>query len=139
RKGIYGNTMTANPRALDVGTAVLNAVTPAMRKNIADRGVEFVGKFEALAKELGGLITKVQGTGLLFSAELNDNYKCYGENSTEEYLRTKGIGVIHGGKNSLRYTPHFNITAEEVDMIVEATRDALLNGPQAEQAKRASA
>lgn len=139
RKGIYGNTMTANPRALDVGTSVLNAVTPAMRKNIADRGAEFVEKFEALAKELGGLITKVQGTGLLFSAELNNNYKCYGEGSTEEYLRTKGIGVIHGGQNSLRYTPHFNITSEEVDLIVEATKDALLNGPQATQAKQASA
>src|SRR5690606_23511679 len=31
RKGIYGNTMTANPRALDVGVAVLDAVTPELR------------------------------------------------------------------------------------------------------------
>lgn len=139
RKGIYGNTMTANPRAMDVGTAVLTGVSAEMRENIAAKGREFVEKLEALAKELGGAITKVQGTGLLFSAELDDRFKCFGADSTEEYLRMHGIGVIHGGKNSLRYTPHFNITSEEVDMIIDATRDALLNGPQMEVKERASA
>lgn len=39
--GLYGNTMTTNPRALDVATATLNAVTPAVRANIAERGEEF--------------------------------------------------------------------------------------------------
>ena len=39
--GLYGNTMTTNPRALDVATATLNAVTPEVRKNIAERGEEF--------------------------------------------------------------------------------------------------
>ncbi|HET7371326.1 MAG TPA: aminotransferase class III-fold pyridoxal phosphate-dependent enzyme [Gammaproteobacteria bacterium] len=130
RKGIYGNTMTANPRAMDVGATVLEAVTPEMRENIVARGREFVEKLEKLAKELDGPITRVQGTGLLFSCELDPRYKCFGCDSTEEYLRRNGIGVIHGGANSLRYTPHFNITSDEVDLIVEATRDALLNGPQ---------
>lgn len=37
--------------------------------------------------------------------------------------------MIHGGVNSLRFTPHFGITSAEVDLVVEATRDALLNGP----------
>jgi hypothetical protein len=32
--GLYGNTMTTNPRALEVATAVLNAMTPELRKNI---------------------------------------------------------------------------------------------------------
>ncbi|HEX7046571.1 MAG TPA: aminotransferase class III-fold pyridoxal phosphate-dependent enzyme [Gammaproteobacteria bacterium] len=140
RKGIYGNTMTANPRALDVGVAVLEAVTPELRENIVAKGQEFIEKFEKLAGELDGRITKVQGTGLLFSCELDSRYKCYGENSTEEYLRMQGVGVIHGGANSLRFTPHFAITSKEVDLIVEATRDALLNGPNAKaEPARASA
>ncbi|MGY6630325.1 MAG: aminotransferase class III-fold pyridoxal phosphate-dependent enzyme [Wenzhouxiangella sp.] len=130
RKGVYGNTMTANPRALDVAATVLNAVTDEVRQNIVDRGQEFLEKFEALKNELGGRITKVQGTGLLFSVELDSQrYKAYGAGSTEEYLRMNGINVIHGGENSLRYTPTFTITSAEVDLIVEATRDALLNGP----------
>ncbi|MGH8128496.1 MAG: aminotransferase class III-fold pyridoxal phosphate-dependent enzyme [Gammaproteobacteria bacterium] len=129
RKGIYGNTMTANPRAMDVAVSVLEAITPELRENIRERGQEFIERFEALKEELGGLITKVQGTGLLFSCELAPQYKAFGTGSTEEYLRRHGVGVIHGGARSLRYTPHFAITSEEVELVVEATRDALLNGP----------
>lgn len=130
RTGVYGNTMTSNPRALDVAVAILNDITPELRQNIRERGRELVEKLTALQKELGGRITKVQGTGLLVSAELDPGrYKNYGANSTEEYMRKHGINVIHGGSNALRYTPSFDITSEGVDLIVECTRDAILNGP----------
>ena len=138
RKGIYGNTMTANPRAMDVAVAVLEAITPALRENIRVRGREFLERFEALREELPGMITKVQGTGLLFSCELASQYKVYGANSTEEYLRRHGLGVIHGGAHSLRYTPHFAITSEEVDLVVAATRQALLEGPGSRMAENQS-
>lgn len=129
RKGIYGNTMTANPRAMDIGTAVLEMVTPEVRRNIVDRGREFVEKLQALSRELDGAITKVVGSGLLFSCELDPAYKAYGTGSAEEYMRLQGIGVIHGGENSLRFTPHFNVTSAEVDLIVEHVRNAVVNGP----------
>ncbi|MFK2903293.1 aminotransferase class III-fold pyridoxal phosphate-dependent enzyme [Dyella ginsengisoli] len=137
RKGIYGNTMTANPRALDVACATLGQLSDAVRENIRERGKEFVTKLNALKDELGGLITKVQGTGLLFSCELASQFKCYGAGSTEEYMRERGIGVIHGGANSLRFTPHFNVTSAEVDLIVAHVKHALLHGPKREQAEAA--
>jgi acetylornithine/succinyldiaminopimelate/putrescine aminotransferase len=129
KKGIYGNTMTANPRALDVACAALGLVTPELKANIRARGAEFLDKFGKLKHELPGLITKVQGTGLLFSCELAPEFKCYGAGSTEEWLRERGIGVIHGGANSLRFTPTFHVTSAEVDLIVDAVRQALLQGP----------
>jgi len=129
RQGVYGNTMTSNPRALDVAVRVLEQLTPELRANIRDRGRELVDGLASLAGELGGAITKVQGTGLLLSCELADRYKCYGAGSTEEYLRRNGLGVIHGGKNSLRFTPYFGMSSAEVQLIVQVTRDALLNGP----------
>ncbi len=129
RKGIYGNTMTANPRALDVALATLGELSDEVRQNIRERGKEFVDKLNTLKNELGGLITKVQGTGLLFSCELAPEYKCYGAGSTEEYMREHGIGVIHGGINSLRFTPHFKVTSAEVDLVVSNVRKALLEGP----------
>jgi acetylornithine/succinyldiaminopimelate/putrescine aminotransferase len=129
RKGVYGNTMTTNPRAMDVASAVLGSLTPALRANIRERGREAVAKLEALKAELGGLITKVQGTGLLFSCELSTDFKCYGTGSIEEYMREHGIGVIHGGVNSLRFTPHFGITSAELDLVVAAVKRALLEGP----------
>ncbi len=129
RTGVYGNTMTANPRAMDVGFAVLQMVTDDVRENIVARGHEFMEKLQGLAKELNGPITKVQGTGLLFSCELDPVYKAYGTGSLEEHMRFNGVGVIHGGENSLRFTPHFELTSAEVDLIVEHVRNALLNGP----------
>ena len=137
RKGIYGNTMTANPRALDVALAALGELTDAVRANIRERGKEFVDKLNALKDELGGLITKVQGTGLLFSCELAPQFKCYGADSIEEYLRERGIGVIHGGVNSLRFTPHFNVTGAEIDLVVSHVRHALLEGPRKSENKAA--
>ena len=129
RSGIYGNTMTTNPRALDVACAVLGALTPALRANIRERGRAAIRKLEQLKAELGGAITKVQGTGLLFSCELAPQFRCYGAGSTEEWLRERGIGVIHGGANSLRFTPHFALTADELELLVSMVGKALREGP----------
>jgi len=103
------------------------------------RGKEFVAKLAKLKAELPGYITKVQGTGLLFSCELAPEFKCYGAGSTEEWMRERGYGVIHGGANSLRFTPRFDITAAEADLLVEGVRRALLEGPRKPDAARAAA
>lgn len=129
RRGSYGNTMTANPRALDVAVAVLEMVTPEIRQNVRDMGSYAVERLEKLQAELGGLITKVQGTGLLFSCELDPSFKGYGAGSTEEWLRERGLGVIHGGENSLRFTPRFEAGPDEIDLIVGLVGTALLEGP----------
>jgi len=129
RHGLYGNTMTTNPRALDIAVAVLESFTPELRENIRARGQQLVDGLAALADETDGAVTSAQGTGLLLSCELASRYKVFGENSTEEYLRKQGLGVIHGGEHSLRFTPVFDVGAREVELIVELTKDALLNGP----------
>ena len=140
RTGAYGNTMTTNPRAMDVACAVLDALTPEIRQNIRDRGREAVEKLSALKEELGDRITGVQGTGLLFSLGLDGKrFKAYGAGSLEEHMRYRGCSVIHGGENSLRYTPCFDMTSAEVDLLVEATRDAVLNGPVKVTASEAAA
>jgi acetylornithine/succinyldiaminopimelate/putrescine aminotransferase len=133
-RGTYGNTMTANPRALDVACAVLAQLTPELRANIRDRGREAIAGLEALKTETGGLVTKVQGTGLLFSCELTPEFKGYGAGSTEEWLRERGLGVIHGGENSLRFTPHFAMAADELQLMLQLVKRALLEGPRQQQA-----
>ncbi|MBD9479715.1 aminotransferase class III-fold pyridoxal phosphate-dependent enzyme [Pseudoxanthomonas sp. PXM02] len=137
RKGVYGNTMTTNPRALDVACATLAQLTPQVRENIRKRGAEAVQKLQQLQGELGGLITNVQGTGLLFSCELSPAFKCYGTGSTEEWLRQQGLNVIHGGANSLRFTPHFAMDSEELDLLVAMVGKALREGPRISQAAAA--
>jgi len=137
RKGVYGNTMTTNPRALDVACAVLAQLTPELRANIRERGKQAISMLEGLKSELGGLITKVQGTGLLFSCELAPQFKGYGTGSTEEWLRERGMGVIHGGANSLRFTPHFAIGEDELQLMMSLVKRSLLEGPRQQQAAAA--
>jgi acetylornithine/succinyldiaminopimelate/putrescine aminotransferase len=124
--GIYGNTMTTNPRALETACAVLDLITPELRSNIRDRGDEFVDKLKSLSEEMPGIITQVQGTGLLLSAELEPSrFPVVGFDAVETWCRKHGLGVIHGGTNALRFTPHFNITSAEIDAIIVIVRDAL--------------
>ncbi|MEE3310408.1 MAG: aminotransferase class III-fold pyridoxal phosphate-dependent enzyme, partial [Candidatus Thermoplasmatota archaeon] len=125
--GIYGNTMTTNPRALETAIAVLDQITPELRQNIRERGVELVEKLEKLATEFPDVIVKVQGTGLLCSAELNpDTHPVVGFGKVEETCRKIGLGIIHGGVNALRFTPHFAITSAEIDLIIDTIRKALI-------------
>jgi acetylornithine/succinyldiaminopimelate/putrescine aminotransferase len=132
QQGLYGNTMTSNPRALDIAVSVLDSFSDERRENIRSRGKELVAGMAALADETDGGVTGAQGTGLLFSCALAPRYKTYGANSTEDYLRRHGLGVIHGGERSLRYTPIFDISAKEVALILDLTKDALINGPVAQ-------
>lgn len=125
--GIYGNTMTTNPRALETAVAVLDSITPELRTNIRERGIEFVEKFTNLQMEFPDVITKVQGTGLLCCAELEPHkFPVVGMEAVEPWCRRRGLGVIHGGENALRFTPHFNITSEEIDLIVKIVRESLI-------------
>ena len=119
--------MTTNPRALETAVAVLDRITPELRQNIRDRGEEFVEKLNQLAKEFPEYITLVQGTGLLCSAELKpDVLPVIGFDAVEPWCRKRGLGVIHGGKNALRFTPHFAITSQEIDLIISIVRESII-------------
>ena len=129
RHGLYGNTMTSNPRAMDIGMAVLDLLSDELRENIHHCGRYMLTKLAALVDETDGAVVSAQGTGLLLSCELDERYKIHGTNSTEDYLRRIGLAVIHGGEHSLRFTPVFNIREKEVDLIVDLVRQALAEGP----------
>ncbi len=125
RQGIYGNTMTANPRALEIAVGVLDLVTPELVANIRARGDEFLKALRDLQAKFPREIGKVQGTGLLLSAELDPKIKSAGRNSVEDYLRVHGVNVIHGGINALRFTPHFAISSTEIKLVIDAVAEAV--------------
>ena len=96
---------------------------------------------EALSDEMPGTITQVQGTGLLLCAELDpETLPVIGFGCVEEWCRMKGLGVIHGGQNALRFTPHFGISSSEIDLIIGILREALqhFTSPEMLEAKSAS-
>lgn len=125
-RGTYGNTMTTNPRALELGRAVLDMVDEPMRRNIRVRGKELRDKLERARREVPGAILSVEGTGLLVCAELDpDRYPVMGPDGVEASMRRRGIQVIHGGRNGIRLTPHFALGSAEVDLIVDAVERTL--------------
>ncbi len=125
-KGVYGNTMTTNPKALEVGCEVLDALTPELRANIRARGEQLVAGLKGLQGEFPGVITRVQGTGLLCSAEIDPAFSpVVGFDGLEVWCRKHGLGVIHGGKNALRFTPTFGITEAEVELVVDVVRQSI--------------
>jgi len=125
--GLYGNTMTGNARAMETACAVMDAMTDGIRENIRARGRDLVEGLAALSREFPGAIDTVVGTGLMVSAMLNPSrYRVMGEGGFEEYLRRHGIEMIHGGETGLRFTPPFDITREEVELILSVVRDGLL-------------
>lgn len=126
KPGIYGNTMTGNPRGLEVARAVLNKVDQNLARNIRERGHEFLEKLGDLKQEFPKAVLNVQGTGLLVSAALEpDHYPVEGPHGVELQMRRCGVNVISGGNNSLRFTPHFNLTSEEINLVVSAARQVL--------------
>ena len=119
--------MTTNPRALETAVAVLDSITPELRNNIRERGVEFVEKFTALQKEFPDVITKVQGTGLLCCAELEPHgFPVVGMDAVEPWCRRRGLGLILGCEIALRFSPNFIITSKVIDLIVDIVRVSLV-------------
>lgn len=118
RHGVYGNTMTGNPRACAVTSAVLKEIynNPNIRQNIVDMGKYAVDQYKRLQDKFPHAVTNVSGTGLLYAVHLHKDIPVVAFTGAEHWLRCHGIGVIHGGENALRFTPHFNVTKEEIDI-----------------------
>lgn len=125
KPGMYGNTMCAAPRALEVACQVLELITPELEANICARGKEFLEHLKKLMEDFPGIVTQVQGTGLLLSAQLDSRYPVCGENGVEQWVRRHGVNVIHGGSNGLRFTPHFNMGSKEIELVLDIVRSAL--------------
>ena len=129
RQGIYGNTMTANPRACAVACQVLCQI-PALRTNIINAGLEALQKLKILQSKFPTAITAVTGTGLLYAIHLDKKrFPVVAVDGVEFWLRTQGLGVVHGGENALRFTPHFSITSDEIDLQVSMVEKFLLRAP----------
>jgi 4-aminobutyrate aminotransferase-like enzyme len=120
KSGIYGNTMCGNPRGLDVACAVLDELTPDVRENIRTSGEIFVSKLKALQNKYPTILEDVTGTGLLVALHVVPQYDVM---DVEKQLRLRGLNVIHGGANALRFTPWFHMTPEESDFICELMDD----------------
>lgn len=127
KTGIYGNTMSFNPRAARVGVEALRGMTPRVRRNVAERGDELVSALETLVEKYPTHFERVEGAGLLVGLHAAPGVRVTGADGLEERCRTRGLNVVHGGANALRFTPWFRATSEEVSLVAEVVEEALLS------------
>ena len=119
-RGLYGNTMTTNPRALDIATAVLESMSPALRANIVNGGEFFKSQLNRLCERHPDVFAGTSGSGMLAAINLRPDYPAYGHTEALEGISRKaGLGVIHGGRNALRFTPNFTMTEQEAELVVD--------------------
>lgn len=124
--GLYGNTMTGNPRGLAVVASVLESITDHTRRNIGERGREFLDKLTLLKADYPDLVTTVSGCGLLVAIALNPELaEVHGADGVGLDIKRRGINFVPGGRNGIRLTPHFAITSREVDLIVDTIREVV--------------
>ncbi len=122
KKGLYGNTMTANPRALNVGSVILDKMNNDIKENIVNKGKLLKKEFNKLKHEFE-FIESVTGTGLLLAIHINERYPV---SEIELKLRQNGLNVIHGGKNAIRFTPWFLIDDNEINLIINILKQTFL-------------
>ena len=113
--GLYGNSMTGNPRGLEVANTIFSMMTPKVKQNIVSKGRYLKKEFIKL-QEKYNFIQNVTGSGLLLGIHLDK--KVIDVLDAEFHLRMMGLNIIHGGYNALRLTPWFLITKKECDLIV---------------------
>jgi len=118
RTGLYGNTMTSNPKALSIGIETLSKLTPQISNNIQIQGKKFKNMLIDLQIKYPKIISDVTGTGLLLALHLNKKFPVVEKEGLEFQCRKYGLNVIHGGENALRFTPYFLINEEEINLII---------------------
>ncbi len=125
RQGTYGNTMTTNPRALDIANCLLNHHTSEITENIKAQGNYALQKLAELKARYPEKTKEILGTGLLFSLQLIPQIPIEGQEGIEKQIRLRGVNVIHSSGNRLRFTPWFKINQTEVDLLFEVVEECL--------------
>ncbi len=117
KTGIYGNTMTGNPKALELGFETLTRLTPELTEHIKIMGENFKFMLQTIQKKYPDICLDVTGNGLLLALHINSKYKVDDKYGLEYLCRKNGLNVIHGGMNALRFTPYFLINNNEIELI----------------------
>ncbi len=124
RKGVYGNTMTTNPacagrrlRRARLPDARAAREHPRARPGVPGEAARPAGRNGRPNYRRPGHRPAVQRRRSTAAAS-----RATAADSIEEYMRIRGINVIHGGENSLRFTPHFPHDQRRSRPDIDATR-----------------
>ena len=108
-------------------TAALRSMTPDRRANIVRRGDELLDALNELVAKYPTRFERAAGSGLLAAIHVNPDVNVTGAGGLEERCRRAGLNAVHGGSNALRFTPWFDMSSDEVTLLVDTVEGALLS------------
>lgn len=117
KTGIYGNTMTGNPKALEIGYETLARVNEHVIENVQHQGINFKKMLQEIQSMFPHLVRHISGKGLLLAMHIHTDYRVDSNKGLEYICRSNGLNVIHGGDNAIRFTPHLQIDESEIHLI----------------------
>jgi acetylornithine/succinyldiaminopimelate/putrescine aminotransferase len=120
--GDHGSTFGGNPIACAAARVIINELTAGgMLENIKSSGMHLKKRL----KELTGLghVKEIRGFGLLAAAELDDGIK---NSVVADKMKEHGFIIGTAGANSLRFSPPYTITFNEIDLMVCALKECVV-------------
>ncbi|OKP99989.1 aspartate aminotransferase family protein [Paenibacillus sp. P46E] len=126
------STFGGNPVSAATALAVLDYIRDEqLPERAAELGVRLKGGLESLQERYPGMIVDVRGTGLMLGAELAGPDAAGSAALTDDVLEAmKDRGYLIGkngiGRNVLAFQPPLVITAEDIDGMLTALNEVLL-------------
>lgn len=118
--GDQGGTFNGNPLMTAVGCAVVEAVlAPSFLAQVESSGKHLTDGLDDLSKRYG--LGSTRGRGLLIALDLNRDIAA----ETVEHAMAEGVLLNAPRPNLLRFMPALNVSAEEIDLMLERLERAL--------------
>ena len=119
--GTHGSTFGGNPLAAAVGRAVVALLaTGAMQRRAIELGAHLHTRLQGL---IGRGVAEVRGRGLWAGVELSPEVGL--GRPVSQALAARGILVKETHETTLRFAPPLVITADEIDLAVDALTEVL--------------
>jgi predicted acetylornithine/succinylornithine family transaminase/N-acetyl-ornithine/N-acetyl-lysine deacetylase len=119
-RGIHGSSFGGNPLACAAALATLDILE---QESLPERATAF-GEYalQRLSKMHSPLIREVRGKGLLLGIDLKRRVQPY-----LEALSERGVLALQAGSNVIRLLPPLVITEEQLDRVLDAVEEVLLD------------
>lgn len=123
--GDHASTFGGNPFACAVALAVCHTLEQDnLLANVQERGEQLRAGLRAIAQSYPNVISEARGWGLINGLVLHDNTELSSAQIVKAAMKA-GVLLVPAGPKVVRFVPPLIVTAEEIDMALQAIDQAL--------------
>ena len=119
--GDHGTTFGGNPLACRLGHYMVSRLSePELQRGVLEKEQVFRRGFQRLQSFFPEQVKEIRGRGLILGLQLNQD-----PTPIVTAARERGLLIITGGTNTLRFVPPLIISAEEIEEGLKILEDAM--------------